>query len=191
MKKLLMASLLVLMLPGSSQAEKADSLKQFVVLFEKSEIDDINKTTVLTGKVSYTKGTLVLEGAKAILREDVDGNQSLILTAAPGAVATFRQKRDGGPDLWMEGQSQRIEYDGGKEVVTLSGVAKIKQLEGGKVMYETKSEFISYDSRTEKFVAMNDASGQSKPGQGRGMIIGQPRLPKPAPATSAPTAGKQ
>lgn len=190
MKKVLLVAMLALILPVS-KAEKADSLKQFVLLFEKSEADDVNKTTVLTGNVSYTKGTLVMEAAKAILHEDVDGNQSITLIAAPGGVATFRQKRDGGPDQWIEGRAQRIEYDGDKEFVKLIGVAKVKQLEGGKVMYETNSEFISYDSRKEFLATANDASGQNRPGKGRSMIIGQPRLPKPAAATPAPTAGKQ
>jgi hypothetical protein len=47
-------------------------------------------------------------------------------------------------------------------------------------------EFIAYDSRKENITARNDASGESKLGKERPMIIIAPRLPKPAN-----TAGKQ
>jgi lipopolysaccharide export system protein LptA len=177
MKKILVVAAVALLSLASvgARAEQADSLKQAVVNFDSIDVDDVNQTRTLTGNVTVTRGTLVLKSDKAVLKETPDGYMSVVLTAAPGKVATFRQKRDGGPDLWIEGQARRIEYDERAELVKLFGAAQVKQLEGGKPADQLDSEFISYDSRKEVMVARNDASGESKPGKGRGTLILAPR----------------
>src|SRR3954463_1390521 len=92
-------------------AERADSLKQAVINFDTLDVDEVNQTRILTGNVLLTRGTLTLKSDKAVLKETPEGYMNVTLTAAPGKVASFRQKRDGGPDLWFEGQAERIEYD--------------------------------------------------------------------------------
>jgi lipopolysaccharide export system protein LptA len=174
MKKIL-AVVLLSLASVSAWAEKADSLKQAVVNFDSIDADDVNQVRTLTGNVTVTRGTLVLKSDKAVLKETPEGYMSVTLIAAPGKVATFRQKRDGGPDLWIEGQAQRIEYDERAEVVKLFGAAQVKQLQGSKVADQLDSAYISYDSRKEVMVARNDPSGESKPGKGRGTLILAPR----------------
>jgi lipopolysaccharide export system protein LptA len=174
MKKILAVALLALASAGA-WAENADSLKQAVVNFDSIDVDDVHQTRTLTGNVTVTRGTLVLKSDKAVLKETPDGYMNVILTAAPGKVASFRQKRDGGPDLWMEGQAQRIEYDERAELVKLFGAAQVRQLEGSKPTDRLDSAFISYDSRKEVMVARNDPSGASIPGKGRGTLILAPR----------------
>jgi lipopolysaccharide export system protein LptA len=187
--KTILAIALLSMASVTAWAEKADSLKQAVVNFDTMDIDDVSQTRVLSGNVVVTRGTLVLKSDKAVLKETPEGYMLVTLTAAPGKVASFRQKRDGGPALWIEGQAQRIEYDERGELVKLFSSAMVKQLEGNKVTDELDSEYISYDSRREVMVARNDASGESKPGKGRGTLILAPR--SPAPAAAAPAPGKQ
>jgi lipopolysaccharide export system protein LptA len=174
MKKILAIAWLALASVTAS-AEKADSLKQAVVNFVTIDVDDVNQTRTLTGNVTVTRGTLVLKSDKAVLKETPEGYMSVVLTAEPGKVATFRQKRDGGPDLWIEGQAQRIEYDERAELVKLFGSAQVKQLEGGKATDQLDSAYVAYDSRKEFMVARNDPSGESKPGKGRGTLIVAPR----------------
>ena len=187
----ILAVVLLSLASVSAWAEKADSLKQAIVNFDSIDIDDVNQVRVLTGNVTVTRGTLVLKSDKAVLKETPEGYMSVTLTAAPGKVATFRQKRDGGPDLWSEGQAQRIEYDERAEVVKLFSSAKVKQLQGSKITNELDSEFISYDSRNGVMVARNDASGVPGKG-GQGTLILAPRRTlrtTGAPAT-APAPGK-
>jgi lipopolysaccharide export system protein LptA len=171
----ILAVVLLSLASVSAWAEKADSLKQAVVNFDSIDADDVNQVRTLTGNVTVTRGTLVLKSDKAVLKETPEGYMSVTLIAAPGKVATFRQKRDGGPDLWSEGQAQRIEYDERAEVVKLFGAAQVKQLQGSKVADQLDSEYISYDSRKEVMLARNDPSGESKPGKGRGTLILAPR----------------
>ena len=52
------------------------------------------------------------------MRADPDGYQYGVATAQPGKLATFRQKRDG-VDEYIEGEAERIEYDGKADTVTL------------------------------------------------------------------------
>ncbi len=189
MKKILMLAVMALS-AHAALAEKADRLKEGTIKFDSADFDNVTQTNILTGNVIMTRGTLVMKADKALLREDVDGDQFITLTASAGGTATFRQKRDGGPDLWVEGQAQRIEYDGEKELLKLFSNARLKELEAGKVMKSFDSEYIAYDSLKEVVSARNDASGESKPGKGRGTIVLQPRLPKPAAAAPATPAGK-
>ncbi|NHZ33715.1 lipopolysaccharide transport periplasmic protein LptA [Massilia rubra] len=187
MKKFLAIALLGLA-AATASAEKADSAKQAVITYDSLETNEVTQVTILTGNVVVTKGTLILKSDRAVIKETPEGDMFVTLTASAGKAATFRQKRDGGPDLWIEGQAQRIEYDERNDMMKLFSNARIRQLEGQKPTNEIESEFISYDSRKEVFVARNDASGVNKPGQGRGTMIIAPRKPRAAPATPASSA---
>ena len=94
----------------SAWAERADSLKQAVINFDTLDVDEVNQTRILTGNVVLTRGTLTLKSDKAVLKESPEGYMSVTLTANPGKTASFRQKRDGGPEMWVEGQAQRIPH---------------------------------------------------------------------------------
>ena len=56
--------------------------------------DDLKQTSVFTGNVVVTKGTIVIRGARIDVRQDPEGYQYGVVTAAPGKLAYFRQKRD-------------------------------------------------------------------------------------------------
>jgi lipopolysaccharide export system protein LptA len=174
-------------------AERADSLKQAAIEFDQAHIDEVTQTRTLTGRVVLTRGTLTVKSDKAVLKESPEGYIVLTLTAAPGKLATFRQKRDGGPNLWVEGQAQRIEYDERTELVKLFSNATVRQLENGRLSSEVNGAFISYDNRTEEANVRNGANGDNQTSQGRNTLILAPRRSaQPAPAaTPAPAAGKE
>lgn len=197
MKKIFAIALLSLA-AAHAGAEKADSLKQAVINTDSMDIDEVTQTRILTGNVVLTRGTLILKSEKATLRESDEGFMTVVLTTVPGKKASFRQKKDGGPDLWVEGEAQRIEYDERTEIVKLFNNASVKNLEGTRLSNEVDGDFISYDSRKEVATARNDASGESKAGKGRVTLILAPRktgaaatgTAAPAPAT-VPPAGKK
>jgi lipopolysaccharide export system protein LptA len=190
MKKIFAAAMLSL-LAFHASAEKADSLKQAVIDFDSLDVDEVTQTRILTGNVVLTRGTLIMKSEKARVVEAADGFMSVTLTTVPGKMATFRQKRDGGTDLWVEGAAQRIEYDERTELVKLFNNASVKNLEGTRLSNEVDGEFISYDSRKEVALVRNDASGDSKAGKGRGTLILAPRKTAAAAAAAAPApAGK-
>lgn len=181
MKKLLAAVFLSL-LSLTAAAERADSLKEAVINFDSLDIDEVTGTRILTGNVVLTRGTLVLKSDRALVKESPEGYMSVTLTAAGGKVATFRQKRDGGPDLWVDGQAERIEYEERSELVRLYSNAVVRELEGARMTNQITGPFISYDNRKEVATVRNDESGKSVVGGGRGTLI---LAPKRAPAGGA------
>lgn len=187
MKKLIAIAVLGMAVMSAS-AEKADAQKTAVIDYTNLQVDEVNQTTILTGNVIVTKGTLVLRAEKAVIKRTPDEYIEVTLTTIPGKRATFRQKRDGGPDLWVEGEASRIEFNERASIVQLFSGARIRQLEGGRMTDEIQSEYISYDAMREIFTARNDASGESKPGAGRGRMIIAPRKPRAGEAPAAPAA---
>jgi lipopolysaccharide export system protein LptA len=189
MNKLLLSAALLLTVAGVAQAEKADSSKPTQIAFDQLDADDVKQIKTFTGNVVLTRGTLLMKSPKAVVTEDPEGYQYVVLNSAPGVQATFRQKLDGAGDQWVEGQADRIEYDGKTELVKLFSKAQIKRLEGSKPSSQVDGEFISYDSRKEFFAVKNTASGESKPGAGRSTMVIQPSSKLLTPTTT-PAAGK-
>jgi len=177
---------------GVARAEKADSLKPINIVANSGVATGDNASTI-EGDVVVTKGTLIMKAGKAVTREDPEGYTYATFWAAPGGLATFRQKRDGG-DLWVEGEAERIEYDGKLEVVKFFSRARVAQLEGTKVTQQAVGPYISYSSRTEDVAVINSVTGESKKGGGRVEFTFQSKrkpaaaAPAPAPAPAAPSA---
>jgi lipopolysaccharide export system protein LptA len=172
MKKILLVLVLSMSL-APVHAERADANKQAAVDADDIQLDDANKVLTGTGNVVVTKGTLKLTSEQGIVRETPEGYAHVTLIAKPGGKATFRQKRDGAGDLWMEGEAQRIEYDERSQVVTLIGKAEVRQLEAGRIAQQMQSEYLSYDGRREY---MSNTAPEGKKGPGtRASVILQPK----------------
>lgn len=175
MRKLLIIALASLCLTTTVHAEKADSTKPTNIEADQMDYDDVKQVNVFTGNVVLTRGTLLVKSGRAVVRQDPEGYQYAVAYAAPGKLASYRQKRDGGEDLWMEAYAERIEYDNKTELAKFFGKARLKRLEGSKVTDEVTGEFISYDGRTEFFTVHNTQKGVSKPGAGRVKVVIEPR----------------
>lgn len=158
-----------------AHAEKADREKPTRIEANQMAYDDVKQVNTFSGNVVLTRGTMTMKGGKLTVVQDPAGYQYATLVASSGEVATFRQKRDGGQDLWVEGQAERIEYDGKAEIIKLFNKARIRRLEGSRPVDEVEGEFISYDGRAEFFSVNNTASGDNKPGRGRITATIQPR----------------
>jgi lipopolysaccharide export system protein LptA len=167
----------LLSLPVS--AEKADRDKPINLEADRVTIDDAKKVSEFEGNVVLTQGTLMIRADRMIVREDAQG---LNYGTAYGNLATFRQKRDG-VEEYVEGEAERIEYDGKAERLQLFNRAQMRR--GAD---EVRGSYISYDQPTEFFKVVGnqqDAAGKSAPGRVRAVI--QPKnkdadKSKPAPA---------
>ena len=160
----------------AAHAEKADFNKPTNVEANQMFYDEAKQTNTFIGNVVLTRGTLVMHADKLLVRQDPNGHQFATLYAPPGGATTFRQQRDGGKDLWIEGSAaDRIEYDTKTEIAKLFKQARVKMLDGSRVTDEVEGEFISYDSRAEFYAVSNSVTGESKPGSGRVRATLQPR----------------
>jgi len=167
---------LALMGMGSAHAARADADQPTTIEADQMLYDDVRQINTFTGNVLLVRGSLTLRSARMVVTQDPAGYQYATLYAAPGKPASFRQKRDGGEDLWIEGEgADRIEYDTKTEVAKFYLKAQIRLLDGKTVTDEVHGDFISYDSKAEFFTVNNTTSGASKPGSGRIKAIIQPR----------------
>ncbi len=166
---------------GSAYAEKADREKPTNVEANQMFYDEAKQVNTFVGNVVLTRGTLIMHAEKLLIRQDAAGNQYATMYAVAGGVTKFRQKRDGGKDLWIEGYAaDRIEYDTKTEVAKLYKHAKVKMLDSNRVTDEVEGELISYDSRTEFYTVSGSTSPDGK-GGGRIRAAIQPRIQeKPA-----------
>jgi lipopolysaccharide export system protein LptA len=167
--------LVALLVVGNAHAEKADFDKPYNVAADKLVDDDVKQIRTWTGNVILTQGTLIMKGAKLVLTTSPDNYDFATLYAQAGGLATMRQKRDGGPDLWIEGEAaDRITYDQKTSIAKLFSNAKIRRLTGAKPTDEAAGAFLSYNSQTEIVTGANTEGGESKPGAGRVIVVIQP-----------------
>ncbi|MCW5651393.1 MAG: lipopolysaccharide transport periplasmic protein LptA [Ramlibacter sp.] len=167
---------------GTAGAEKADRNKPMNIEADALRYDDLKQTSVFTGRVVMTKGTIVIRGARVEVRQDADGYQFGTVTAEPGQLAYYRQKREG-LEEFIEGESDTIEYDGRADRVRFIGHAELRRLRGATLADEMSGSLIVYDNSTDVFTVDGGSapSGQAQPG-GRVRAV---LTPKPAASASA------
>lgn len=182
-------ALAMLGLPSAAMAERADRAKPMNIEADALRYDDARQTSVFTGRVVATKGTIVVRGARIEVRQEADGTQSAVVTAEPGRRAFWRQKREG-VDEYIEGEGETIEYDGRADRVKFIGRAEMRRLRGDTVADITSGNLITYDNTTEVFTVDGASRASqataSNPGGRVRAVLG----PRPGPETSgAPAAG--
>ncbi|MBC3870481.1 lipopolysaccharide transport periplasmic protein LptA [Undibacterium oligocarboniphilum] len=165
---------------SATRAEKADSYADTIIEAGHSFDDIKNNVAVLSHGVTISRGTLLIKAEKANLKQAVDGKQNVVLISKPGTPVTFRQKRDGGPDLWIEGQAESAEYDESTEMVKLISNALVRYLDGKKVTQEQSGAYLSYDSKNDVFLGTNSTSGQHVEGNSRVRIVIRSKTEKQA-----------
>lgn len=149
-------------------AEKADRGKDMKVEADNLRYDDAKKISVWTGHVVLTKGTILIRGAVLTTREDPDGSQHGVVTAEPGKLAFFRQKREG-VDEYIEGEGETIEYDGRAETVKLTKRAQLRRYRGATLSDEMSGAVIVYNNATDVF-SVDGSSARGTPGASGGRV---------------------
>lgn len=172
-----------------AHAEKADRTQPMNAEADALRHDDANQTSLFTGNVVITKGTIVIRGERVEVRQDAQGNQFGVVTAAPGAQAFFRQKREG-VDEFIEGVADRIDYDGKADSVKFTGRAVMRRYRGATLADETAGNVITYQNTTDTFAVDGGVANRTvanPSGRVRAMLTPTPK-PEAVPATPAPGA---
>ncbi len=147
MKLILIVGLSSLFLAQSVLAERADRNKPVYLEADRATVEDVNRkeasrVSIFTGNVVLTQGTMRISADKVIMKEDLNGFR---YATATGALVSFRQKRDG-LDEYVEGWSERAEYDSKTDKIELFRQARLKR--GSD---EVQGDYISYDMTSEFF----------------------------------------
>lgn len=171
-------------------AEKADRNKPLNIEADGGRYDDLKQVGTFTGNVVVTKGTLTMRAANIEVRQSPDGYQHGVATALPGQLASFSQKRDG-VDETIQGEAERIEYDGKADTVRFVNRAVVRRYRGATLADETAGNLITYDNAREVFSVSGGESAATPAnpsGRVRATLTPPPRETPPDAAASAPAA---
>jgi len=169
---------------ADARAERADRSKPMNIEADALRHDEARQTSVFSGRVVLTKGTIVLRGARLEVRQDADGFQYGIMTAQPGERAFFRQKRDTPPgevEEFLEGEGERIEYNSRADTMRLVRRAELRRLRQEVPTDELAGALIVYNNLTDIFTVDGSAtaspSSSDKGGRIRAVLSPKESLP--------------
>lgn len=167
----------------AAQAERADRGRPLTLESDRPCTVNLTKqTSQCSGNVVVTQGTLVLRAARLELRETPEGYQIATASGDAGAPAHYRQKRDGVNEL-VEGEAQRIVYDGKAGTLRFEGDAVVRRLAGTRAMDEIHGRLIVWDAIAEQFNVEGGAATAANPGGRVRAVIAPREAAASAPAT--------
>jgi lipopolysaccharide export system protein LptA len=168
---------------GSVWAEKADRDKPLNAQADALRYDDLKQTSVFTGNVIITKGTIAMRGGRVDVRQDPQGFQFATITSNGNVQAYFKQKRENGVDEWIEGVADLIEYDGKADKVKLIKNANLKRLKGAAMNDEIVGGLVVYDNTSDVYT-VDGGAGQGGSGGRVSAILSPKSAPIAAPAAA-------
>ena len=169
-------------------AEKADRLKAITIEGDSTGQLNLQKQVAeVTGNVVITKGTMVIRAARVELSKTPGGYDKAVAFGAAGKPATFRQKRDG-VDEYMEGEAERLEYDGKTDVVKFINNAAVRRVRGATLADEITGNLVTYDSTSEVMNVSGGAAATAANPNGRVRVVLTPREGTEAAAEAASAA---
>ncbi|MBT9568258.1 MAG: lipopolysaccharide transport periplasmic protein LptA [Thiobacillus sp.] len=168
----LLAGLCAALLAFPAFAEKADRTKPVNLEANTVTLDDITKVSVYEGNVILTQGTLTLRADRVQVTQNENGLDKISATGRPVA---FRQKVDG-RDEYIEGFSDRVEFDSVNSQLELIGQAQLRRGPD-----ELRGAQISYNSNTEFYKVVGTPNVKTPTGRVRAVI-------RPKSGNEAPTA---
>ena len=143
-------------------ALKSDDQQDMHLDANSAKLDYKNKTTVFTGNVIITRGSIVVHADNGTASEDQEGQRVITLHGTP---VTFSQLQEDGDKV--EGQGNQFDFNTKTHLAILSGRARIKKgksiIIGDKITYNTETQVYSADTTS--------ANGINKQKSGRVKII--------------------
>ncbi|MFN8771265.1 MAG: lipopolysaccharide transport periplasmic protein LptA [Neisseriaceae bacterium] len=130
------------MLTNNIMALSTDESQPIKISAASGEADLKNKSTVLNGPLTITRGSIVVHANKGTIHQDSEDDKLLTLYGSP---ITFTQKQDDG--TIVNGQCNQFDYNTKTNLAILSGRAKIRKgkdlITGEKITYNTKTQVYS------------------------------------------------
>jgi lipopolysaccharide export system protein LptA len=157
---LILTAILALGTVLPAAAERGDRDKPMNAEADALRYDDLKQSSVFTGNVVITKGSTIVRGDRVDVSQDPEGYQQAVSIAAPGKLAFYRKKRDG-VDEYIEGESERIEYDSRADLVKFVSRAVMRRYKGAELVDETTGSLIVYDNTTDVFTVDGGAQNRT------------------------------
>lgn len=139
-------------------AEQSDQEKPIVLEAEKVSVNDVRQIYELDGAVLLTKGSILITGDHGKITVDPEGYEYVDIEGAPNSTASFRQRREGMANEFMQGAGQTVTYDAKAELLTLNGDASLKRLLNMQVLDQLHGWKIEYDDVKEAYRVSSPAN---------------------------------
>jgi len=149
--------------------ESDDSTKPVNIEADRGSYDDLKQLAIFVGNVVLTRGSLMIRADRIEVRQSPEGFQFGTAYSNGERLASFRQKRPGPGDEIVEGQGERIEYDGQTDMVTLMQRAQLRRLQDGVAFDEISGHTITYNNRTDVYSVAGGSSAK-EPGNPQGRV---------------------
>ena len=136
-------------LTGFALAEKADQDKPLILNANSVSINEVEQKYKLQGDILLIKGSIVVTGDQGDITVDPEGYQFIEVKGDAKTIATFRQRREGLANEFMQGIGKEVSYNGKQDVLILLGDANMKRLlnmqmrdhlRGGKIEYRDDTQ---------------------------------------------------
>jgi lipopolysaccharide export system protein LptA len=105
----------------------------------------------LDGQVLLTKGSILITGEKGNIKVDPEGYEYVDVQGNPKSSASFRQRREGSADEFVQGRGQTVTYNAKTELLTLTGDASLKRLHNMQMLDQLIGWKIDYDDVLQRY----------------------------------------
>jgi lipopolysaccharide export system protein LptA len=151
-----------LLIGNLAHAEKADQDKPIILEAEKVSVNDVQQIYDLKGQILLIKGSIVVTGEDGHIQVDPEGYEFVDVKGSIDATASFRQRREGPADEYMQGRGAQVTYNAKAEVLTITGDASLRRSLNMQMLDQLQGWKIEYDDITERYRVMPPAN--VKPG---------------------------
>ncbi|WP_293730082.1 lipopolysaccharide ABC transporter substrate-binding protein LptA [uncultured Actinobacillus sp.] len=139
----------------SAAALKEDTNQPINIVSDNQSLDMENNVVTFLDNVVITQGSILIKANKVIITRPPEGSKQKETVEAFGNPVTFHQLLDDGKPV--DGKASKVHYDLGKEFLTLTGNAELKQLDSN-----INGDVITYDVKKQQLNASSLANSRVK-----------------------------
>lgn len=162
LQKLVMVFALLGACLATTHAEKADQDKPIVLEAEKVSVNDVQQVYELDGEVLLIKGSILITGAKGNIKVDPEGYEYVDVQGNSESTASFRQRREGPANEFMQGRGKTVTYNAKTELLTLTGDASLKRLHYMQMLDQLHGWKIDYDDVQQRYQVSPPANAKAE-----------------------------
>ena len=134
-----------------AHAEKADQDKPIILEAEKVSVNDVQQIYDLKGQVLLIKGSIIVTGEDGRIQVDPEGYEFVDVKGSRDTTASFRQRREGPADEYMQGRGAHVTYNAKTEMLTITGNANLKRSLNMQMLDQLQGWKIEYDDIKERY----------------------------------------
>ena len=134
-----------------AHAEKADQDKPIILEAQKVSVNDVQQIYDLKGQVLLIKGSIIVTGEDGRIQVDPEGYEFVDVKGTRDITASFRQRREGPADEYMQGRGAHVTYNAKTEMLTITGNANLKRSLNMQMLDQLQGWKIEYDDIKERY----------------------------------------